>query len=179
MLLNKSKTDDLTLKWFPFYTRSRFEKKSYDNLIKSGFEVYLPMQQKLRQWSDRKKMVAMPLFSSYIFVRTLNNRLFDVLNVNGIVRYISFNGQPAIIRDSEIELIRKLLSSNTEIEVVDGKIETGTELLLTSGAFQGYKGKVVQLKNKNKVVIEIASISKSILVTVDLNTAENLINQGK
>ncbi len=179
MALNKHNSDDLKLKWFPFYTRSRFEKKSYDNLIKSGYEAYLPLQQKVRQWSDRKKIVAMPLFSSYIFVRTLNNRLFDVLNVNGIVRYISFNGQPAIIRDSEIDIIRKILSNYTEIEVVDGIIEAGTEIILTSGAFQGYKGKVVKLKNKNKVVIEIASINKSILVTVDLNSAENLINQGK
>lgn len=176
MVLNKRNSENLEPKWYPFYTRSRYEKKVHDSLIMAGYESYLPLQKKIRQWSDRKKVVEMPLFSSYIFVRTMDYKLYDVLNINGIVRYLKFNGQPAIIRNSEIEIIRKLLSGNTEIEVADGVIEAGAKVALTSGVLQGYKGKVHQIKGKNKVVLEIESINKSILVTVDLNTIINSEN---
>jgi transcription antitermination factor NusG len=55
-------------KWLVFYTKSRNEKSAYKNLKKFGFEPYLPLQKVLRQWSDRKKKVELPLFNSYIFV---------------------------------------------------------------------------------------------------------------
>ena len=165
----KSKLDDLKLRWYPFYTRSRFEKKAYDNLVKKGFEVYLPLKKSERQWSDRKKIVEMPLFSSYIFVRVPQYQIYDVLQINGIVRFIVFNGRPAIVRDSEIELIRKILSEKTEFEVVDGIIKEGAEITLTSGPFKGYAGRVIKRSGKSKIVIEIESINKSLLVTVDVS----------
>jgi transcriptional antiterminator RfaH len=55
-------------KWFVFYTKSRQEKKVNELLLKKKFEPFLPMQQVMRQWSDRKKKVTVPLFNSYIFV---------------------------------------------------------------------------------------------------------------
>lgn len=169
MLKDKALSEDLKLKWYPFYTRSRFEKKTFDLLHKAGFEVYLPLKKSTRQWSDRKKIVELPLFASYIFVRIPKYKLNDILVTPGIVRYIRFNGQPAIIRDKEIEMIKKVLSSNTEIEVVDGKVEVGADIKISSGIFKGYDGKVVEIKGKHKVVLEIESINKSILVTVELN----------
>ncbi len=164
-----SKQEDLKLRWYPFYTRSRFEKKAYDNLVKKGFEVYLPLKKSERQWSDRKKIVEMPLFSSYIFVRVPQYQIYDVLQINGIVRYIVFNGRPAVVRDSEIELIRKILSEKTEFEVVDGIIKEGAEITLTSGPFKGYSGRVIKRSGKSKIVIEIESINKSLIVTVDVS----------
>jgi transcription antitermination factor NusG len=164
------KEEDSKLYWYPFYTKSRFEKKADESLKKAGFEVFLPLMKKERNWSDRKKIVEMPLFSSYIFVRIPKYRIYDVLQIYGIVRYIVFNGRPATVRDSEIELIRKVLSSKTDIEVVDGILEKGAEVTIKSGIFKGYSGKYLESKGKNKIVIEIESINKTLLVTVEMNS---------
>jgi transcription antitermination factor NusG len=165
--MKHNKSSELEPKWYPFYTRSRFEKKALLNLQKGGYEAFLPLKPSERTWSDRKKIVEMPLFSSYIFVKVPKYKLYDVLQVYGIVRYIVFNGQPATVKESEIELIKKILSPKIEVEVIDGAIEEGAVVKLTSGIFNGYNGKVVKLSGKNKVVIQIESINKSLLITMD------------
>lgn len=65
--------------WFVFYTKSRQEKKVRDLLLKSGYEVFLPMHKVMRQWSDRKKKVEVPLFNSYIFVNDLEHNISNIL----------------------------------------------------------------------------------------------------
>lgn len=163
----ESRNDRQTLKWYPLYTRSRFEKKSYDNLVKAGFEAFLPLQKTERKWSDRKKVIDAPLFSSYVFVHITQNYIHKVLQVSGIVRYIQFNGRPATVRDNEIELIRSLLDEKSQIEVVDGIIREGAPVTVNSGLLKGYTGKVIRKAGASKLVIEVESINKSLLVTID------------
>lgn len=159
--------------WYPLYTKSRYEKKAYQNLIKAGYEAFLPLKKSLRQWSDRKKIVEMPLFSSYVFVRIPSTQLFDVLQIIGVVRFIYFNNKPAIVRDNEIELLKKIHLISTEVEVVDGKIEEGTPITITSGPFIGYEG-IIKRTTSSKLIIEIESINKTLLVTIDKNQVQKM-----
>ena len=160
-------TKHIELKWYPLYTKSRFEKQAYAQLIKLGYDAFLPLQKTIRHWSDRKKIVEVPLISSYIFVRIPRNKLYDVVNVYGISRYLSFNGQPATVRDEEIELLKLALENKNEIEVKDGLLNFGTEVKFTTGVFSGYSGKVIKQSSKNKLVVELESMGKTMLITVD------------
>jgi len=153
--------------WYPLYTKSRFEKKALDSLKKEGYEAYLPLQKQIRQWSDRKKSVEVPLFSSYVFVRIEKHEVRDVLKVNGVVSYIYFNNQPATVRDEEIELLKSLLNTNTEMSVIENKLSAGTPVKITNGILAGYSGKVYQLKNSAQISIEIENMNKTLLVTID------------
>ncbi len=164
------KEADLTPKWYPFYTRSRFEKKVYESLIKAGYEAFLPLKKTERFWSDRKKIVEVPLINSYVFVKAAKFQLYDIVRINGVVRYVSFNNQPATIRDSEIELIKSALSAKTEIDVLDGCFTEGAEVHITSGVFKGYVGKVTEFKGKSKIVLAIESVNKTLMVTVDVGS---------
>ena len=81
------------LKWYVMYTRSRAEKKVADMLVEEGIEVYLPMVEELRQWSDRKKKVQKALFNGYVFVKTHRNNLWNCLKVPGAVKFVHFSGE--------------------------------------------------------------------------------------
>ena len=155
------------IKWYPFYTKSRYEKKVYIELLKQHYEAYLPLQKTIRQWKDRKKIVEVPLFSSYIFVKIAPRQIIDVLRINGIARYISFNNKLAYVKDEEIDLIKSFLETNSKIEVVDGLIKEDSEVVMKSGLFSGYKGKIIKHCRKNKIVVEIESMNKTLLVTLD------------
>lgn len=155
--------------WYPLYTKSRHEKKAYKNLVKAGYETFLPMIKSVRQWSDRKIIVDVPLISSYVFSRFDPVNMNDVLNVYGVSRYISFNGKPAHVRDEEIELLKKAIESKAEIEVENRVLKTWTLISIKSGAFCGYSGKFIRRSGKNKLVIELESMGKTILVTIDNN----------
>ena len=96
------------MSWYAIYTRPRHEKKVNDQLLEKQFEVYLPLITRTRQWKDRKKKVDMPLFSSYVFVNFEYKYRFDVLQTDGVVKIVNFNGTPAVIPDWQIESLRKM-----------------------------------------------------------------------
>ena len=77
-------------KWLVFYTKSRQEKKVRDILLRRGFEVFLPLQKVMRQWSDRKKKVEVPLFNAYIFVTEVAT-LHALTHISCLTRSIPIN----------------------------------------------------------------------------------------
>lgn len=153
--------------WYPIITKTRKERRALEQLSNSGFNVYLPLIKTTRLWSDRKKIVEIPLISSHIFVRTNYKSLYNIISHDAVSRYISFNGKPAIVRDEEIEIIKKTLKSGSEVEVYEGAITEGTKVRMISGPFVNYEGKVIDFKGKNKLIIEIESLNKSLLITVE------------
>jgi transcription antitermination factor NusG len=128
--------------WYVFYTKSRQEKKVRDLLDKSGYEVFLPMQKVMRQWSDRKKKVEVPLFNSYIFVKEHDHRISEILKTPGVAWNIRHNGKPAILRKEEFELIQRFIQTGYFLETT-GEIESfqvGDRAKIIDGPLAGITG---------------------------------------
>jgi transcriptional antiterminator NusG len=137
--------------WYVFYTKSRQEKKVKDLLAKGGFEVFLPMQKVMRQWSDRKKKVEVPLFNSYIFVKEADHRIPVILQTPGVAWNIRHNGKPAILRDAEFELIQRFITTGYFLET-SGEIESfqvGDRAKVIDGPLAGISG-VLTGQDKNQ-----------------------------
>ena len=112
------------------YTRSRAEKKVADMLAEDGVEVYLPMVEELRQWSDRKKKVQKALFNGYVFVKTHRNNLWNCLKIPGAVKFVHFSGEHAIIRDEDVETIQRVVATGVSIETDGSEIAPLLEIQL-------------------------------------------------
>ncbi|HEY9489563.1 MAG TPA: UpxY family transcription antiterminator [Chryseosolibacter sp.] len=128
--------------WYVFYTKSRQEKKVNDLLLKNGYEVFLPMQTVMRQWSDRKKKVEVPLFNSYIFIKDHDYRIADILKTPGIAWNIRHNGKPAILRESEFALIQRFITTGYFLET-SGEIDSfkvGDRAKIADGPLAGIMG---------------------------------------
>jgi transcription antitermination factor NusG len=97
-------------RWFAAYTKPRWEKKVSGVLERKGVECWCPLKKTEKQWSDRKKVVEEPLFTSYVFVRINETEKSVVLMTDGILNFVYYIGKPAIIRDEEIDIIKKFLS---------------------------------------------------------------------
>jgi transcriptional antiterminator NusG len=154
------------LKWFVMYTTSRAEKKVADRLRERGWEVYLPMVEELRQWSDRKKKVQKALFNGYVFVKTNRTKLWECLQVPGAVKFVNFAGQHATVRDEEIALIERLLTTGVAIETDSGVIEPGEKVKVIGGALQDMTGEVIEKGNKDYFLIRIPGIYQNMLVSI-------------
>ena len=100
--------------WFAIYTSPRQEKKVANRLAKLDIVVYCPLVIQERQWSDRKKKVEVPLLPSYVFVNLESQDRELVFQVSGVVRYLYWLGQPAIIKDAEIELMQQWLQDKAD-----------------------------------------------------------------
>jgi len=99
---------DHTQAWIAAYTRPRWEKVVASQLLKVGIQSYVPIRREVRQWSDRKKTVEVPLLPSYVLVQLDPTHYQKVFQADGIVRVITFNRRLAVIRSSEIDLLHGL-----------------------------------------------------------------------
>jgi transcription antitermination factor NusG len=152
--------------WYAVYTKSRWEKKVYALFVQRGMEAYCPLNRVRKKWSDRMKWVEEPLFKSYVFVRVAEAVLPQVRLVNGVVNFVYWLGKPALVRDNEIDVIRKFLDSYDEVVAVPLGLQADSKVTIRRGAFMDKKGTVIKvLKNKVQVVIE--SIGFSLVAIID------------
>ncbi len=160
------KTMTEKLNWYVLYTAPRAEKKVEQRLKEQGYEVYLPIIEVVRQWSDRKKKVQTPLFNGYLFVKTSKERLWESLQVNGAVKFVNFSGEHATVQQSEIDTIKRIIETGVAVEVDTDPIEKGELVKIMGGPLQGFEGECIQKSNQDYFIIRIPSINQSMLVSV-------------
>ena len=134
--------------WLAIYTMSRAEKKVEERLLKNGIEAYCPTYTTLKQWSDRKKKVELPLIPSYVFVHVDERERNQVLQDPGAMNFIFWQGKPAVIRQEEIEALKSTMS---DVEIPEAHI--GEYLVVEHGAFKGQAGKVKHITGNNLVLV--------------------------
>lgn len=160
--------------WYVLHTKPRNEKKLTSLLEAKGIRVYCPLREEIRQWSDRKKKVAEPVFKSYIFVfmDDYKEENVKVLMTNGAVRFLWWVGKPGVVREEEIQAIKDFLDNykNAEITV---DFRPGEFVEVMEGPLKENKGELIQVKGNiatihiktlgfsMKAMIPVQSISKS------------------
>lgn len=161
------------MKWYALYTRPRHEKKVYDQLIEKGVVAFLPVVERVRQWKDRKKRVEMPLFNSYVFVRIdLKDRYYS-LQTHGVVRLVSFGGNPASIPDWQIEQLQQVIKHPDTLEL-EHYLREGDWVEVTTGPFKGVKGRLKELRGQTRLVINIDGIYQSVSFVIDKDQVEKM-----
>lgn len=155
--------------WYAAYTRPRFEKKAQYFLLQKGIEAYLPLQRIKKKWSDRTKWVEEPLFKSYVFVHIDEKDYYETLNTYGVVRFVTFNGKAAAIRDQDIELLHKILDTDYELEVVSSYLTTGSQVTIEKGPLTGFSGTLVSFAGEKRVKVDVQHFEHSLLITIPTN----------
>jgi transcriptional antiterminator RfaH len=160
--------------WYVLVIRSRHEKKCEQLLTKKGIEVFLPLQKVIREWSDRKKKIDVPLFSGYLFIKYDTSKRIEILNTPGVVRFIRYDQQDATVPESQIQAIKSALCNSVLIDVVDQHFSEGEEILIKSGPFEGLYGKIVFYNSKRKIQISIDAIGKNLLIEIGKTRIEKI-----
>lgn len=154
--------------WYVFYTKSRQEKKVRDLLLRRGYEAYLPLQKVMRQWSDRKKKVEVPLFNSYIFVYDTEDKVPFIVQTPGIAWAIRHNDKPAILQANEMETIQRFLTSGLLLESQPYEsLQTGDPVTVADGPLKGMLGHIMKTAEGEKFTVALESIGQALLVRID------------
>ncbi|MFV8226352.1 UpxY family transcription antiterminator [Christiangramia aquimixticola] len=139
--------------WYVLRTKPQHEIKSARILEKSGLEIFCPVITEVRQWSDRKKKVTVPLFRSYVFVNLDDKNRNLVYGAPGIVGYMQWLGKPAIAKNEEIEAIQSWLQNDKLGEFEVGILKAGDEVEIKSGNFAKKKAIIKEVGNKKLKLI--------------------------
>ena len=152
-------------RWFAAYTKPRWEKKVSRVLEQKGVECWCPLKKTEKQWSDRKKVIEEPLFTSYVFVRIDETDKSVVLMTDGILNFVYYIGKPAIIRDEEIDIIKKFLSEKQASVSVQSlaSLDENTRIKVNHGIFMDTTGTVLK-GGKKKVFVKLESLDQVMVV---------------
>jgi transcription antitermination factor NusG len=154
-------------RWYAVWTRSRQEKVSAAMLSALGIQHYLPLNSELRQWSDRKQLVEVPLFSGYLFVciSLLKNSKLQVLKIPGIGAFVGNQTGPLPIPDQQIEDIRTVLTAGVECSI-HPFLKEGDRVRVVRGTLAGVEGTLVHTNSTSRLLISIEMIRQSLSVNV-------------
>jgi transcriptional antiterminator RfaH len=164
--------------WYVLYTRPRSEKKTASLLESKNIEVYCPLRETVKQWSDRKKKVQEPVFPSYIFVHLhdYKQECNDVLMTAGAVRFLWWLGKPGIVRDSEVLAIRDFLNAykNVTLTFIPAPGQYAT---IEEGPLKEKTGKILQIRGK-KAVLHLESIGMNLIAEIPVSALNIIAKQA-
>jgi transcriptional antiterminator RfaH len=149
--------------WYVMYTYPGFEKKIQKSLLQKKMTCFLPLYNLVRQWSDRKKVIEVPLFPNYIFVLANQKNRFEILNIYGISRFVTYNGKPVVVSEKEIDTIQKTMV--TPGVMLEDYLE-GDLVLIINGPLIGLEGVVFEKKGKKRIGVKIESINQYLSIEV-------------
>lgn len=157
--------------WWALYTRHQHEKTVANMLSAKGFEVFLPLYQSTRRWKDRNKVIDLPLFPCYVFVRGGLDRRLQVVTTPG-VHMILFHGEHvAIIPEAEIQAIQKAVSGPFRVEP-HPFLKCGERVRVTRGSLEGVEGILLRKKNLYRLVLSVDMMAKSVAMEIDATDVE-------
>jgi transcription antitermination factor NusG len=152
--------------WYAAYTFAKHEKRVVQQLGEHRIQSFLPTYRSVRRWKDRKKILELPLFPSYVFVQMDLSERVNLLRLPGVLSLVCFQGQPTPVDSLEIENLRHGLADQTIVHP-HPYLKTGRRVRIRSGAMAGVEGVLVRKKDCARVVLSISLLQRSVCVDID------------
>jgi transcription antitermination factor NusG len=158
--------DEIKSDWFAIQTKANFEQPVSNALEMKGFASFVPTYREPRKWSDRIKLVEVPLFGGYVFWRKDGDRTPPALTTPGVRSIVSFGRVPAPILDSEMEAVRRFVAAELDVKPWPF-LRVGQSVRVEKGPLMGVEGILQEFKGSYRVVVSISLLQRSISAEVD------------
>ena len=152
--------------WCAIHTRYQHENLVEMQLVRKGFETFLPMYKKMHRWKDRKKEVAHALFPGYVFVADVQRERLRIVSTPGVCAIVSVAGIPAIIPDSEIDTIRRAITNPFGVEP-HPYLRSGDFVRVVEGPFEGMEGILVRKKRAMRLVVSVELLGRAASIEME------------
>lgn len=163
-----------TRNWYAFYLKPRHEKKATARLEEQyEFEIFCPLKEERVRWSDRWKTVTKPYIPGYLFAYVKEEERMMVLNDRSVFRTVCWKGQPAVIREEEIETVKRITGHPDVKDIQLEQISPGDRVSIDSGEFRELNGIVVNVKG-NRASVRLESLHSNMKFTVRRSQLEVL-----
>ncbi len=155
-------------RWCAVYTRARHEKVVANRLCEKGVTTFFPMVTEVHHWSDRKKTVELPLFSTYLFVKLMpsNEDRQKVLRIDSVLGFVGTPGWGTPIPNEQIDAVRTLVNVQLPF-ACHPFLKTGQRVRIRSGALNGLEGILLSRKGDRKLIISVDAMQRSLAVQID------------
>ena len=160
----------LKYNWHAVYTRSRTEKKAYRELLLKGIESYLPLKTVRKRWGKQSRVIEEPLIRGYVFLRVSYKEYYEVLFASGILRYVCFDGKPAVIADYQVENLKIFLENEeNDVQVTSERIRKGDNVRIVGGPLKNLCAEVVDIRGKYRILLRFENLGCCVHVEIGAN----------
>lgn len=164
--------------WMCLRVRSQSEFQVRDDLVRLGFDVFLPTWTEQVRWSDRVKTITRPLFPGYVFARTAEPLgIFAIIATRGVIQILPNSHKPAEITDEEIENVKRVCASG--LTLVPCAFAAGDSVLIESGPLAGVSGVVMRTRGALNVIVGVEILRRAVNVTLDAATLVKRVEDTK
>lgn len=161
--------------WIALYTNPRAEKKVEQNLLREGYEVYLPIIRELHNWSDRKKWVEVPLIKSYIFVKITSAQEIKMRDIQGVSHIVKFKNNVVTVPEREIQMMKDFIAAEIAVQVrTFEQLRPGRAVRIKSGPLSGMLGILVSDCEEGNFAVQITGISMALVTYIQNELLEPL-----
>jgi len=153
--------------WFAIQTRPRHEKSVTAGLQEKGIKVFLPLLSENHRWSDRCRVVDVPLFPSYVFVQTADTPATRILVLRtlGVVQFVGVRGAGIPIPDEQIESVRIVLEHGIRFTPFP-YLNVGQRVRIRGGSLEGVQGILQGMNGDQSLIISVELIQRSLAIRV-------------
>jgi len=160
--------------WYIVYTRPGCEKRVAALLEKKGIEAYCPLNKMNHHLGDRKRVIAEPLFSFYVFVKASDIEHTSIMETDGFVNFVYWLSRPAVICNDEIDTIKKFLTEYDYVSIEKSEVLPDDKVRILNGPLVLWEGNVVEVKT-NTVKILLPSLGYSLVA--EIRKDNNIVNK--
>ena len=153
-------------RWYALHVRSRHEKSVSAQLEAKECNVFLPLYLARRQWVDRRKTLALPLFPGYVFCLFDASAQSHVLATSGVIDVVRIGAQAAPVETSEIDAIRRIIEAPVAAEPHPALVR-GERVTLCAGPLRGLAGTLVEIRSTLRLVVSVQLLQRSVLVEIE------------
>ena len=141
--------------WHVIYTKPRAEKKVEERLNNFGIEAYCPVKQEIKQWSDRKKKIFVPVLPSMVLVNIDEKQRNRVFDIPGVVRYMFWLGKHAVVKEEEVDSLKNLLSQNNIVSQDTIALKVGEKIDVPG--FENHSG-IIKKISTNQIWVVLKNL---------------------
>lgn len=154
-------------RWYAIHTRSKHEKRVGAELLEKGIQTFVPIVRETHRWSDRKKVVEIPLFPCYAFVCvTLEADVQSAaLRQPGVLRWVGCQGRPTPIPEEEIVAIQTVLRSGAPVGP-HTFVKFGERVRIRGGSLDGIEGVLTGTEEDRKLIVSVDIVGRSVAVSI-------------
>jgi len=160
--------------WYVFYTRPNAEKVVYNELLNRHYDAFLPLVKTLHRWKNRqRKFVSKVLFRGYVFVRTAEHEIFNIIHIPKIIFCVKCGDRYSVLRDKDVKCLEQMLVLThdiyKELDFADGE-----RVMVTKGPLTGYEGMLFKRKGKNRFGVLFDDIKQCACIDIDAAMLEKI-----
>ncbi len=163
--------NELDRPWWAVYTRHQHEKAVAEMLSAKGIDVFVPLYESSRRWKDRRKVLSVPLFPCYLFVRGGIDRRLPIVTTPGVHMLLHRGQHVAIVPDYEIEAIQRATEGPLRVEP-HPFLKCGMRVRIKRGTLEGVEGILVREKTLCRLILSVEMLAQSVAVEIDATSVE-------